>query len=288
LRRYRILHRTYYNFSSEVWLGPHELRLRPRENHELRIESAILEISPTASLRWHRDAEDNAVAVATFSASTRQLSIISDLIVQQYNEAPIEHDVDDDAARPASAYSPRDRAVLAPYVDCLAPVPGSSFAQWLERAHTLGPPGNAAAVLLGLCRLIHTTLSYRIREEPGTQSAEDTLRRGSGSCRDFARLLMESARQLGFAARFVSGYLHAPPAADNYGATHAWAEAYLPGAGWKGFDPTLGLAVGADHFPVAVAREPEAVPPISGSITGQAESTLHVGVWVTPCAEARG
>jgi transglutaminase-like putative cysteine protease len=123
-----------------------------------------------------------------------------------------------------------------------------------------------------------------VREEPGVQSATDTLTRASGSCRDFANLFMQAARHLGLAARFVSGYLHAEPSSANYGSTHAWAEVFLPGAGWKGFDPTIGKIVGTDHFAVAVARLPESVPPIAGSFIGPPGASLDVGVWVTALA----
>ena len=121
-----------------------------------------------------------------------------------------------------------------------------------------------------------------MREEPGVQSAIKTLACGTGSCRDFAFLFMEAMRCLGLAARFVSGYLYAPLIAE-IGSTHAWAEVYLPGAGWKGFDPTIGKIVGSDHIAVAVARLPEAVPPIAGSFAGSADSSLNVGVWVSQC-----
>jgi len=132
-----------------------------------------------------------------------------------------------------------------------------------------------------LCVHIHQTLSYQRREEAGVQSAADTLSHGSGSCRDFANLFMEAARCLGFASRFVSGYLYAPPSMINFGATHAWAEVYLPGAGWKGFDPTIGEIVGSNHIAVAVARLPESVPPVAGSFIGLPGASLDVGVWVS-------
>ena len=128
---------------------------------------------------------------------------------------------------------------------------------------------------------IHQTLTYQRREEAGVQTATGTLNRGTGSCRDFACLFMEAARRLGLAARFVSGYLNAPPSTVNFGSTHAWAEVYLPGAGWKGFDPTIGEIVGTNHIAVAVARLPESVPPIAGSFVGPLGASLDVGVWVT-------
>lgn len=114
------------------------------------------------------------------------------------------------------------------------------------------------------------------------QSAKFTLEYGTGSCRDFTLLFMEAVRCLGLACRFVSGYLYAP-LIDEIGSTHAWAEVYLPGAGWKGFDPTIGKIAGTDHIAVAVARLPESVPPISRSFVGLPEPTLNVGVWVSRC-----
>jgi transglutaminase-like putative cysteine protease len=113
------------------------------------------------------------------------------------------------------------------------------------------------------------------------QTPAETLSRSTGSCRDYAYLFMEAARHIGLAARFVSGYLHSPPTDADYGATHAWAEVFLPGAGWTGFDPTIGSLVGSDHIAVAVAKLPESVPPVDGSFVGRAQSSLDVGVWVT-------
>jgi transglutaminase-like putative cysteine protease len=135
-------------------------------------------------------------------------------------------------------------------------------------------------LLQRLCVGIHQSLQYQAREEPGVQSLIETLQRGTGSCRDFASLFMEAARSLGLAARFVSGYLNVPATNANYGATHAWAEVYLPGAGWKGFDPTIGEMVGTKHIAVAVTTLPESVPPVAGSFFGPPGASLHVGVWV--------
>jgi transglutaminase-like putative cysteine protease len=109
---------------------------------------------------------------------------------------------------------------------------------------------------------------YQMREEPGVQAPACTLARNSGSCRDFAAFFMEACRFLGLASRFVSGYLFTSDFDTNNGSTHAWAEVYLPGAGWKGFDPTSGEVVGNRHIATAVARHPEAVPPVAGSFIG--------------------
>ena len=284
MQRYEILHRTYYNFTTAVQLGPHRLRLRPREGHELRVESASVRITPAASLRWSRDVEDNSVAIATFELPASQLEIESHVIVQQYNQAPFDFLLADHAATYPFAYAPEDAAVLSPYLTGAVRSANEQevLAGWVS---ALWPGGESIPTFALLQRLnthIHQSLSYRVREEAGVQTPAETLTLGTGSCRDWAFLFMEAARRLGLAARFVSGYLNTPPSSANYGATHAWAEVFLPGAGWKGFDPTTGLVVGTDHIAVAVARLPESVPPVEGSFIGPPGSSLDVGVWVTP------
>jgi len=280
MQRYKIFHRTYYSFSGVVSLEPHTLLLRPRESHELRIESSILTLTPPATLRWHRDVEDNCVAVATFDLPANQLVIESEVIIQQYNDAPLDFLVADYAINYPFTYTTEDWPVLSPYVNTSDRAASSELSQWVTNLWS-GERIQTYALLQRMCAHINQSLSYQLREEPGVQTATETLSRGTGSCRDFANLFMEAARSLGLASRFVSGYLHAPPSAINYGATHAWAEVYLPGAGWKGFDPTIGEIAGIDHIPVAVARLPESVPPIAGSFIGPPGANLNVGVWVT-------
>jgi len=281
MRRYHILHRTYYNFTAEVWLEPHALRLRPREGHELRIESSSLKITPPATLRWHSDVEGNSVAIATFDAPASQLLVESEVIIQQFNEAPLDFLMADYAIHYPFAYTPEDSVVLSPYMNQPEPTDRGLLTEWVARLWQPGERIQTYALLHRLGIHINQALSYRVREEPGVQSAEQTLACGTGSCRDFANLFMAAARRLGLAARFVSGYLHAPPSSTDFGATHAWAEVYLPGAGWKGFDPTSGEIAGTSHIAVAVARLPELVPPISGSFVGPPGVDLDVGVWVT-------
>lgn len=280
MQRYKILHRTYYNFTNPVSLEPHVLRLRPREGHELRIESSLLEITPPATLRWQRDVEDNCVALATFTSPTRHLLIESTTIIQQYNETPLDFWVADYALDYPFAYRPDDQLVLAAYRQTKQPA-SNLLAAWLASVWQAGERIQTITLLQRLSSRIQQTLRYQLREEAGVQSATETLSLGSGSCRDSAYLFMEAARLLGFAARFVSGYLHAPPTTTNFGSTHAWAEVFIPGAGWKGFDPSIGTIVGTDHVAVAVARLPESVPPVAGAFVGPAQATLDVGVWVT-------
>ena len=281
MRRFKILHRTYYNFSGLVQLEPHALRLRPRSGPELHIESSTLNITPAASLRWHRDVEDNAVAIATFDTPASQLAIESEVIIQQYNEAPLDFLVDVYATDYPFAYDANDRIVLAPYMRSSRLPLHDPLVKWVSHVWRASEAIQTYALLERLCVHINQSLTYQIREAPGVQTPADTLTRGTGSCRDFANLFMEAVRHLGLAARFVSGYLHAEPSSANYGSTHAWAEVFLPGAGWKGFDPTIGKIVGTDHTAVAVARLSESVPPIAGSFLGPAGADLDVGVWVT-------
>lgn len=281
MQRYKILHRTYYNFSGAVTLGPHYLRLRPREDHSLHIESSTLTITPPATLLWHRDVEGNSVAMATFDEPANQLAVESEVFIQQYNEAPLDFLVADYAVNYPFTYQPNDLIILAPFMALPEQETRTMLSEWITKFWQPNEPIQTYTLLQRLGTHIHQTLTYRVREEPGVQTADQTLNSGTGSCRDFALLFMETARCLGLAARFVSGYLHAQPSANDYGATHAWAEVYLPGAGWKGFDPTVGAMAGTDHFAVAVARLPESVPPIEGSFVGLPGSTMDVGVWVT-------
>jgi len=281
MRRYKIIHRTYYNYSGAVVLGPHTMRLRPREGPELHIESSLLKISPDANLSWHRDVEDNSIVTATFGTPTDKLAIESEVVIQQYNLAPLDFLVDEYAINYPFAYLPEDWAVLAPYSVPIEQAESDSLSEWTANLWNSGERIQTYTLLQRIATHIQQTISYRRREEAGVQSASLTLSSGTGSCRDLANLFMEAVRHLGIASRFVSGYLHAQPSSYDYGATHAWAEVFLPGAGWKGFDPTLGNIVGSEHIAVAVARKPELVPPVEGSFTGPVGANLDVGVWVT-------
>jgi transglutaminase-like putative cysteine protease len=279
MRRLKIIHSTLYDFAETVRLGPHRLLLRPREGHEVHIETSLLETTPPASVHWLRDLYDNSVALATFNASTRRLAIQSEVVVQHYADAPLDFIVADHAVNYPFRYEAESAAVLRPFmIDPQAPAEQGVLRGWLARRWQVGQQVQTYSLLETLCRDIKQTLTYQVREEPGVQTAAETITRGIGSCRDFANLFMMSARQLGLAARFVSGYLDTPSATS--GATHAWAEVYLPGAGWKGFDPTLGVVVGNKHIAVAVARWSDAVSPVAGTFYGPPGATLSVSVSV--------
>lgn len=283
MQRYKIVHRTYYNYSGDVVLGPHRLLLRPREDHELRIESFDLKITPEATLLWHRDVENNSVALANFDTPANQLVVESEVVIQQYNESPLDFLVSAYAINYPFDYQEEDIVLLSPYITFPSDKPIDTIHTWIANFWKRGEAIQTYSLLQRIAEYIHQTLTYCVREEPGVQPATLTLSCGTGSCRDFALLFMEAVRSLGLACRFVSGYLHAPLLSDKIGSTHAWAEVYLPGAGWKGFDPTIGKIAGTDHIAVAVARLPHSIPPIAGSYVGLPESTLTVGVWVSRC-----
>ncbi|WP_431688792.1 transglutaminase family protein [Hahella sp. NBU794] len=282
MRRYRITHETTYTYSGLVQLHPHTLRLRPREGHELRIESSKLEIFPSATQRWHRDVEGNSVSIASFSDQARRLRIYSEILIQKYDLIPYDFLVADYAVDYPFNYLDEDRVLLSPYINSGMDETNSfHFMNWISELWRHGERIPTINLLLRLNQRIFHTIAYHRREEEGVQSAESTLFLNTGSCRDSANLFMASARKLGFAARFVSGYIHTNCMSAQSGSTHAWAEVFIPGAGWKGFDPTRGSIAGAEHIAVAVARLPESIPPIAGSFFGVPGSSMEVNVEVS-------
>ena len=283
VKKFKIIHRTHYEFSNSVQLLPHTLRLRPREGHELRIEYSKLDITPLASLRWQRDVEGNCISTASFNTKTQSLTISSEVVIQQYDLLPHDFLVSNYAVHYPFNYSSEDTILLSPYLLNPAEPRSIIIDNWIAELKSISDKEKIQTfeLLLQLNQRIYQTISYRIREEEGVQPAEQTLALSSGSCRDCASLFMAAAKALGFAARFVSGYIHSHAAIAQSGSTHAWAEVFIPGAGWKGFDPTIGDMVGADHIAVAVARLPESVPPVAGNFFGNPGSKMDVDVWVT-------
>jgi hypothetical protein len=278
----RILHKTEYCYRQPVKFGPHRALMRPREGHDLHIARARVSISPRATIRWLRDTYDNSIAIVTFDEQSDRLSISSEVDVELHYENPVEWSIAPFAQSFPFQYPPEEHVDLMVYRLPSYPYDGSILMNWL---HELYRPGQVIGTfdLLGkLNTHIFQSLKYAHREAPGVQLPNETLQRGSGSCRDFAVLMMEAARYWGLGTRFVTGYIQL--AEGQHGATHAWTEIYLPGAGWRGFDPTNNKLVGSEHISVAVAREQEKASPLSGSWEGPADAfdQLKVSVQVMP------
>ena len=283
MRRIRIFHQTRYAFPGKVTLGPHALLVRPREGHNLRIESSKLHIDPSATLRWHSDAFDNSVAVARFEATTNELTIDSEVIVQHYDDEPFDFIVADHAVDYPFGYSELETNVLFPFLARKAEST-AAVQDWVASVWRPGERIQTFGLLTRLNMCARTDFTYQAREWEGVQRPDETIARRAGSCRDFANLFIQAVRSLGLAARFVSGYLNTPTMDPYAGATHAWSEVYIPGAGWKGFDPTIGELVGNKHIPVAIAGAAEHAPPVSGSYFGSAGASLYVKVDVSQIA----
>ena len=280
MRRLQINHITTYQYAESVILLPHKLLLRPREGHDIRIESAELIISPAHQLQWQRDVYDNAVAQATFIEPGSRLSIGSRVLLQHYDDQPLDFLVADYAVRFPFQYDAAEYVDLGPYLSAIFEPDCQLLNTWLREFWYSGQVVETYLLLEWINKAIATGFTYQNREEPGVQTPATTLTKRAGSCRDFATLFIEACHYLGLAARFVSGYLFSPTLLQGQGATHAWPEVYLPGVGWKGFDPTSGQVVGNQHIPVAVNRHPEAVPPVSGSFQAANPQTPVMSVVV--------
>lgn len=285
--RLTVSHVTRYRYRRKVPLNQHRLMLRPRESRLLTVESFELVTDPPARLDWTQDVFGNAVAMASFAEPASELRIES--------RAGLLHAEEDWPVFPiaASAISypfglgDDDRLDLGALSTPRYRDPDGRLAAWAR-----GFVGPGATDTLAMLKDLNVgpsaAVAYEAREEYGTQAPLETLDRGRGSCRDLATLLVEAARRLGFGARLVSGYLW-DPARDRVGAagsgsTHAWAEIYVPGAGWIAFDPT-NRSVGAGHLvPVAIARTIEQIAPVTGGYGGDPADALDMDVTVRVAA----
>lgn len=281
MSRLSIQHDTLYTYERPVAFGPQRLLLRPRDSHSLRVVEASIILSPPGDTRWTYDAFGNCVCWFTPQGQSTSLSISSRLTIERYPAplAPLE--IEDPRSLMPILYNGEDRAALAPYIIPATDDETPEFLTWV-RAQMDRSDEPALDFLLRLNGAIRNGFFYQAREAEGVRSPHETLRLG-GTCRDFAWLMVEAARRLGFAARFVTGYLHSPGASmRGAGATHAWCEVFLPDLGWTEFDPTNGLAESEDLIPVAASRTPAEAAPVSGVILGDpGTAELHVDVIVT-------
>lgn len=279
--RLTIEHRTRYRYSREVMLQPHKLIVTPRDSGGLTTVQRSLECSPPAEISWTIDVFGNLVATASFFDPTRELMIVSQAIVDHVApEWPI-YSVSPEAHSYPFTYSLDDVIDLGALAqpDWLTPG-GQEVGAW-ARAFVMGLQTDSLSLLKDLNAGVLGDIHYRVRDEEGTQSPAGTLELRSGSCRDIAALFIEAARHLGFGARAVSGYLFDPDQTDeDAGATHAWAEVYMPGAGWIAFDPSHRRMGNSQLIPVAFARSNRQIMPVTGEYIGAAQDFESMDVTV--------
>jgi transglutaminase-like putative cysteine protease len=255
--------------------------LRPRESRDLRLISQNITLTPTAAVTWAQDVFGNAIATTSFQTVSDHLVIDSVAALQLDAVAWPLFDIAVTAISYPFHYSDDEWADLGALAMQQYPDPEGRLRTW-TRAFVRGTSTDTLALLKDLSAGVSAHIRYQSRESEGTQSPIQTLDRGWGSCRDLAVLFAEAARTLGFGARIVSGYLYNPNqdsvGSSGAGSTHAWAEVYLPGAGWITFDPTNRSVGGFNLIPVAVGRDIKQIMPVSGSFVGNTGTSQ--GMWV--------
>lgn len=281
MARLSIRHETLYRYERPVRFAAHRLLVRPRDSHAIRVLSANLTLSPPGRTRWLYDALGNSVCCFEPQGEADSLSIVSELVIESFPASLMRQDVADPQTATPIAYSAADRTVLAPFSTPATEDPDGRLIAWL-RGRMGEPKEPALDFLLRMNRTIHDGFDYRARDEGEAQAPDRTVDLGSGTCRDFAWLMVEGLRELGFAAQFVTGYLYSPDA--NFrgaGATHAWCQVFLPNLGWLEFDPTNNLIESPDLIQVAATRSPVEAAPVAGSLIGapgNSQLTVHVDV----------
>ncbi|WP_375291098.1 transglutaminase N-terminal domain-containing protein [Qipengyuania sp.] len=279
-----INHTTRYRYRRDVAFGEHRILVRPRESYDQRVLSASLDISPEpSSLRWLQDVFGNAVAIATFDRRADALEVRGTAEVEHLPTREADIAVEPYAETYPFTYSAEDMPDLLRSIERDYPDRDREVDRWARRFVEPSSGCNTLSLLKSMTKSIKAEFEYRARESKGIQSPVKTLSLGSGTCRDFAVLMMEAVRALGFAARFVSGYIYQP---DNEDArvgghsTHAWIRVFLPGSGWIEFDPTNGIVGNRGLIRVAVARDPAQAVPLSGTWRGERGSSIEMDVEV--------
>ncbi len=277
----KVHHRTTYRYGAPVGFGEHRWLYRPRDSHEQRLILADHSILPEpAGTRWIHDVFSNQIAVLSFERPAAELSFESTITVEHTSLAGPDFRIDDAARNWPFEYDADTLTDIEAYRRIHYPDP--AVEEWARRLVPIGGVTGTMELLLALMQAVRESCGYSRRTDPGTQPPALTLERRRGTCRDFTLLMMEAARTLGFAARFVTGYIYVP-ARDSArirggGATHAWVQIFLPGAGWVEFDPTNNIVGNRDLIRVGVARDPRQAKPLSGSYRGERETYLGMEV----------
>jgi len=284
-----IRHKTEYRYAKPVSFGEHRVMLRPRDSHDLRVIGLRMTVDPApVSLRWIHDVFGNSVGIAKFEGQSDRLVFESEATIDHEPKFGIDLPHDDAELIYPFQYEPEEmpdlwRLISRQYLD-----PNGTIEAWARRFVTLDPPTNSRDLLTDITHAIKQQFRYRRRTDPGVQAPLETLQLGTGTCRDSALFMIEAVRSLGFAARFVSGYLHVRASSGRVGggSTHAWVQVYLPSAGWVEFDPTNGIVGNHDLIRVAVARESRQALPLSGTYTGLRSDSIGMKVDIDVIAQA--
>jgi transglutaminase-like putative cysteine protease len=292
--QYDIVHTTVYSYKEPVTFGEHRVMFRPRDSHDQRVLATDLQVSPDADIRLILDAHSNSVALVQPQGEATELKIVCSFTIEHAHSNNLELPLSQSAEVFPFAYGIEERFDLEQYLRPHHGDPGGKLTAWARQFLRTDGPTHTRDMLVQMNQHIRDNFRYVARDEEGTQPPHRTLELGTGSCRDFALLMMEAARRLGVATRFVSGYLYDPTLDDvrddgsaegeatvGAGFTHAWLQAYLPGAGWVPFDPTNNLLGGTQLIRVGVARDPAQAAPVSGSWFGKPDDYLGMAVSVT-------
>ena len=277
-------HVTRYTYRQAVRFGEHRIMVRPRESYDQHLIDAELKISPEPSeIRWLQDVFGNSVAIATFDSPARELVIDSRVRVEHRPTELLHVDIERYAQSYPFTYSSEDMPDLIRSIERQHLDPLREIDSWARRFVNPSGPTDTLAMLTDMTETIKREFTYVKRAEKGTQSPIETLEKRRGTCRDYAMLMIEAVRALGFAARFVSGYVYSPAVGERRtggGNTHAWVRVYLPGSGWVEFDPTNGIVGNRGLIRVAIARDIYQAVPVSGTWSGFPGSFLDMSVSV--------
>ncbi|NEI72863.1 transglutaminase family protein [Rhizobium lusitanum] len=285
---FSVRHKTTYRYVRPVKFGRHRLLFRPRDSFDQTLLGCSLDVFPEAhTVRWIHDVFGNCIALIDIPTASRELRFETAIRLDHNAQIPLDLEMDRQAFDFPFAYDPDESPDLEQTILRHYPDPDDDVGKWARQFVAKGKVARTGHVLMTLCYAVRESFSYVRRTEHGTQVPCDTLRLRSGTCRDFALFMMEATRSLGFASRFVTGYVYVPDRDGSTtlggGSTHAWCQVYLPGAGWVEFDPTNGIVGNRDLIRVGVGRDPHQVVPLSGSYAGGSRDfdSLQVQVNVT-------